>query len=45
MRTSWTSSEMSEKLQEIAEAWGIPLDELLHALVEENSDDCSGKSG
>lgn len=36
---------MTENLQAIAEAWGIPLEDLLHALVEEDSDDRSGKSG
>ena len=38
---------MTEKLQAIAEAWGIPLEELLHALVvkEDSADDRVGKSG
>lgn len=38
---------MNKKLQAIAEAWGIPLEDLLHALVvkEDSADDRAGKFG
>ena len=37
---------MIEKLRVIAEAWGIPFEELLHALVvEDSNDDGSSKFG
>lgn len=36
---------MTEKLQAISKAWGIPFEELLHALVVEDSNDSPSKSG
>lgn len=36
---------MTEKLRFIAEAWGIPFEELLHALVKGDDDDGSSYPG